>query len=514
MTAMYPHLALPELLTRGHGQPGKPWWPKTFRRHLDGAPLGFSEQFPRIRPQNRAVVDTGALVQGCLAAAIAARTACRKQAAAGMVDAGSKRVVLLQGLREWWAKAQRMRARHRPSPETMQTAPQGAERVTYLAAVVNLLLAGVKLAAGILGNSAALVADAGHSLSDLFSDGVTLWAVKIANLPPDEDHPYGHGRFEAVGALCVSGLLIAAGGGIALDASQMLRVFACDRCVATAASIAKPGGLAFAACALSIVSKELLFRATDAVGRRLNSPVVRANALHHRSDVWSSVVALVGVVGSWWGITWFDPFAALLVAGMVLNMGVGVALDAMGQLTDTTDEAIVGSVRRAAQAVVGIGNVSTTRARAMGSHWLIDMEVVPDEFVLTASAADQLAARVRHAVLSEVGDAKECLVHVRTPATPLIGATDGQVVGLPTPREIDSSVRGALEAIPGIKAVTRTLAHFDANAASVEVLVEVPSGCTVSEGRQLAESARGAILGSQPNLASVQIHLALPSEKA
>jgi len=505
---MYPHFALPELLVGGHSQPGKPWRLQTFR-----TPRGFSDQFPRKRPQNRTFVDTGALVKGCFAAAIACRTACLKQAASGTVDDGSKRIVVLQGLREWWAKAQRMRARHRPPPEALHLAPHGAERVTYLAVAVNLMLAGVKLAAGILGHSAALVADAWHSLSDLFGDGVTLWAVKIANLPPDEDHPYGHGRFEAVGALFVSGLLMVAGGGIALDAVQLLRVSACEKCVAVV-FMAGPGALAFAACTLSIVSKELLFRATDAVGRRLNSPVVRANAKHHRSDVWSSVVALVGVVGSWWGITWFDPFAALLVAGMIFNMGIGVTLDAVGQLTDTTDESIVTSVRRAAQAVVGTDNVSGTRARAMGSHWLIDMEVVPDEFVLTASAADQLAARVRHAVLSEVGDAKECLVHVRTPATPTVGVPDSQVIGLPTPREIDSGVRGALEAVPGIKAVTRTLAHFDANAASVEVLVEVPSGCTMSEGRQLAQNARGAILTSQPNLASVQVHLALPTEAA
>lgn len=415
---------------------------------------------------------------------------------------GVKRRLVLNGIREWWSKVQLARLRHRPQADVRMMA-EGAERVTLLAVAVNILLAVVKLVAGLASNSAALVADAGHSVSDLISDGVTLWAVRMAQIPPDEDHPYGHGRFEAVGALGVSILVLAAGLGIAVEALALLRDAACAS-LGPLGVTTGPGMLALAACIASIVSKELLFRATDTVGRRLNSPVIRANALHHRSDVWSSVVAVVGVLGAQLGLRWLDPLAAVVVAAMVIRMGAGAAADALGQLTDTTDEAIVAAVERAARSVEGTTSVCDVRARAMGSHWLVDMEVVPDEFVLSASAADHLALRVRQAVLAAVKDAKECLVRVRTSATQC-----PMVARLPTPQEIDSVVRHALETVPDIKAVARTMTHFDALAPSVEILLEVSPACTVSDGRRIAENARNAVLASRPGLSSVEVHLAL-----
>lgn len=373
--------------------------------------------------------------------------------------------------------------------------------MTWLAVAVNVLLAAAKLVAGVLSNSAALIADAGHSVSDLVSDGVTLWAVRMAQIPPDSDHPYGHGRFEAVGALGVSLLVILAGIGIGAEALTLLRDAFCLTC---ASPVSGPGLLALGACIASIVSKELLFRVTDEVGKRLNSPVVRANAIHHRSDVWSSVVALVGVFFARLGFHWLDPCAAVVVAGMVVRMGAGAAADALGQLTDTTDEAIVASVERAARAVDGTTSVSEVRARAMGSHWLVDLEVIPDDFVLSASAADHLALRVRQAVLDSVKDAKECLVRVRTSARqcPLAAR-------LPTPQEVDAQVRQALEIVPEIKAVARTMTHFDQLKQSVEILLEVSPACTVSDGHRIAENARSAVLALQPELSSVKVHLAL-----
>mmetsp|Transcript_82732 Transcript_82732/g.246795 ORF Transcript_82732/g.246795 Transcript_82732/m.246795 type:complete len:187 (-) Transcript_82732:84-644(-) len=185
-------------------------------------------------------------------------------------------------------------------------------------------------------------------------------------------------------------------------------------------------------------------------------------------------------------------------------MGAGAAADALGQLTDTTDEAIVAAVLRAAQGVEGTTAVYDVRARAMGSHWLVDMEVVPDEIVLSASAADHLALRVRQAVLNDVQEAKECLVRVRTSATqcPLVAR-------LPTPQEVDAQVRQALETVPEIKAVARTMTHFNQLKQSVEILLEVSPTCSMSEGQRIAASARTAVLASQPSLSAVQVHLAL-----
>jgi len=298
-------------------------------------------------------------------------------------------------------------------------------------------------------------------------------------------------------------LVGAAGFGLAFESWQLLRqvLFACSENLP-----ASPGMLALAACLASIVSKEALYRATDVVGRRLNSPVIIANAKHHRSDVWSSVVAIVGVIGARFGQPILDPIAALVVAGMVLKMGAGVAVDALGQLTDTTDDAIVAAVKRAARGVASVAKVPGARARAAGSSWLVEVEVMPDMFVVSASAMDHLAARVQRAVLDAVADVKECLVRVHTGAFQRHAADQ-----LPTPRDIDRHVRETLAHAPGSPGVSRVVAHFTERKPSVEVWVDVPRHRTLSEGAATAAAARDALLASELGFDVVQIHVELSS---
>lgn len=399
------------------------------------------------------------------------------------------------------------RARHRPQKvDGTSEEEDAAMNVTYAGVGVNVALTIVKLVVGIMSCSTALVADAGHSVSDLVSDGVTLWAVRMARLPPDEDHPYGHGRFEAVGALGVSACVFAAGIGIGVEALKLLRQMSCGVCMIDS-TCSIPGRAALLACLASILSKEVLFRATDIVGRRLNSPVIRANAKHHRSDVWSSVVALVGVWGARLGFPLLDPVAALGVSLMIMKMGVEVATDALGQLTDTTDEAMVYKIKRAARSVQGAKAVLSAKARSMGSHWLVEVEVSPDEHVRTASAADQLAACVQHAVLEAVADAKECSVRVRS-GTPQ--GSCSRAPAAPTPREIDEKAREVIEATPGIEGVAMTMTKFQRFAPSVDVFIRVAPERTVAECGALAESARRALLAEEPKLTEVNVHLALP----
>lgn len=413
------------------------------------------------------------------------------------------------GLRSWWTQIQVSRARHRPPMHDAEAENDhvSAQHVTYLAAWVNVSLAFLKLGAGLLCSSAALVADAGHSFSDLISDGVTLWAVRMAQIPPDKDHPYGHGRFEAVGALGVSILVLAAGFGIGVEAWQLLVAVILNTGTAIPQT---PGLAALLACIASIASKEYLFRLTDEVGRRLNSPVIRANAAHHRSDAYSSAVAIVGVAGARFGMRALDPVAALVVAGMVFKMGVNIAADALGQLTDTTDRGIVTAVERAARGVPGVAAVFRARARAAGSHWLVEVDVMPGQFVTSLSAADHLAACVQHTVLNKVKDAVECLVRVRTSTLPCPTCT---LDVSPTPQEIDASVRGCLQAVPGVKAVSRTMTHFSASFPSVEVWIEVASDRSVEHCSHIASAARDAILSSEPALQQALIHLALPGQQ-
>jgi hypothetical protein len=200
-------------------------------------------------------------------------------------------------------------------PQALATDKADADRVTWIGVAVNLLLSVGKLGVGITAHSSALVADAGHSLSDLVSDFITLWSVNVARLPPDEDHPYGHYKFEAIGSLFLSLTLLATGGSVGLMANkQLMEVLQATAMSAAAAPVQLPGPLALVMAGLSIFSKEWLFRITKEVGERLRSPVVIANAWHHRSDAYSSVLALFSIA---WAMVGFP--AADAAAGMYVD---------------------------------------------------------------------------------------------------------------------------------------------------------------------------------------------------
>ena len=190
-------------------------------------------------------------------------------------------------------------------------------RVTFAGFAVNCLLAAGRRAAGLLGRSGAMVADAVHSFSDLATDVVVVAFARVSAKPKDEGHDYGHGKFETLAAILVGLALVAVGGGILAEGVQAIRR------VVHGGELARPGGIALAAAAVSIVVKEWLYRYTVRAGRTLRSPSVVANAWHHRSDALSSLGTLAGIgcayfLGPAWRIA--DPIAALLVAVFIFKI--------------------------------------------------------------------------------------------------------------------------------------------------------------------------------------------------
>lgn len=162
-------------------------------------------------------------------------------------------------------------------------------RVTWIGMVVNIALSLLKLAAGILGRSGAMIADAVHSISDLATDVIVLIFARISSKPEDAGHNYGHGKYETLASILISLALIAVGGGILADSIHNIRL------VLTGEIIGRPGAIALIAAAISIVAKEVLYRYTVRVGRQTDSPSVVANAWHHRSDALSSIGTLTGI---------------------------------------------------------------------------------------------------------------------------------------------------------------------------------------------------------------------------
>uniref|UniRef100_A0A7S4AQI6 EF-hand domain-containing protein n=1 Tax=Pseudo-nitzschia australis TaxID=44445 RepID=A0A7S4AQI6_9STRA len=282
-----------------------------------------------------------------------------------------------------------------------------ADRVTWIGVAVNLLLSVGKLGIGITSHSSALVADAGHSLSDLVSDFITLWSVNVARLPPDEDHPYGHYKFEAIGSLFLSLTLLATGGSVGLMANKQLREVLQASASATAsastAAVQIPGPLALVMAGLSIFSKEWLFRITKQVGDRLRSPVVIANAWHHRSDAYSSVLALLSIAWAMVGFPAADAAAGILVAGMICMTGGEILIESVKQLSDSADSDLQSEIVEILNELDDGDVICTTsvRARQMGSAASVDVTVeIPS--VLSTTATSAVEERVRQRLLGEL----------------------------------------------------------------------------------------------------------------
>ena len=204
-------------------------------------------------------------------------------------------------------------------------------RVTFIGFAVNLLLAGIKLAAGILGRSGAMVADAVHSFSDMATDVVVIAFAKISAKPKDEGHDYGHGKYETLATIIISLALAAVGTGILVNSIGAIRV------VVDGGLLPRPGTVALLAAAVSIIVKEILYRYTVREGRRVSSPSMIANAWHHRSDALSSLGTLAGIgcayfLGDKWRIA--DPIAALVVAVFIFKIAFDLLRSGLGELLE------------------------------------------------------------------------------------------------------------------------------------------------------------------------------------
>ncbi len=288
--------------------------------------------------------------------------------------------------------------------EAEQDTTRAIRAVTTLGLAVNLLLAAVKLAAGLVGNSRALVADSIHSLSDLVTDLAVLLGAGAWNTPPDSRHPYGHGRIETLVSLFIGCMLTAAGVGIAADSLASLHE----------AHAVPPRPLALAAALLSIVSKEWLYRWTVTRGRRLKSRAVIANAWHHRSDAFSSIpVAIavaVAIVLPGWSV--LDHIGAAVVSIFILRAAFGIMRDALNELIDSgVPEEVTRRVHTIARAHPEVRDVHAVRARRVGPGLQVDLHLLVNQD-LSVRDGHAIAHDVRSNLLEADLDIHEAIVHL------------------------------------------------------------------------------------------------------
>jgi cation diffusion facilitator family transporter len=280
---------------------------------------------------------------------------------------------------------------------------QHSQRISAIGLFVNAGLGVVKLLGGLIGNSAALVADAIESLADVISSMVAWSGLRIARQPPDEDHPYGHGRAESVAALIVSLMLFGAGASIAVQA---------------VIGLLKPSEVPamFTLWIITgvIVIKESMYQIAVHAARKTGSSLMRADAWHHRSDALTSVAALVGIAFAVIGGERYaaaDEWAALAAAAMILFNAWRVTKIPLNDLMDRVQPEFILAVRKAAETVPDVAGIEKILARKSGLSFLVDMHVEVDP-AMTVKRAHSLAHEVKNAVRQALPAVQDVLVHI------------------------------------------------------------------------------------------------------
>ncbi len=290
--------------------------------------------------------------------------------------------------------------------------------VTLVGSVANLLLLVFKFVAGILGASAAMVADAVHSLSDFLTDIVVLIMVKLSSKKADADHAYGHGKYETLATVVIGVVLFCVGLGILRSGvASVLHVV-------RGGELPPPGMLALVAAVASVVVKELLYRYTARVGRQCNSTSVVANAWHHRSDAFSSIGTMLGIagailLGSKWSV--LDPLAAVIVSFFILKVSFQLIRPGLDELLEKSLPAETEErIRRIILSVDGVSQPHHLRTRRIGNRISVEVHVRMDGS-MTLSASHVVACHIERLLRRELGAETYVNIHME----PLKNASEG-----------------------------------------------------------------------------------------
>lgn len=279
-----------------------------------------------------------------------------------------------------------------------------AMKVSIVSVIWNLLLSAGKLFAGIFANSGAMISDAVHSASDVFSTIIVMIGVKISGKDSDNDHPYGHERLECVAAIILATVLAATGIGIGYGA--VVKIMAGDY------NVEMPGILALVAAVVSILVKELMFWYTRYYAKQIDSSALMADAWHHRSDSLSSIGALIGIIGARLGFGIMEPLASVVICIFIEKAAYDIFMDAVNKMVDKScDDETMEKIKACAMNILGVENIDLLRTRVFGNKIYVDMEIAADGNK-TLDETHAVAERVHDAIEQEFPKVKHIMVHV------------------------------------------------------------------------------------------------------
>lgn len=288
---------------------------------------------------------------------------------------------------------------------TEQEFERTAMRVSKVSIVANFILTAFKLFAGVIARSGAMISDAIHSASDVFSTVVVMIGIRISRKASDKDHPYGHERLECVAAIVLSTILAATGLGIGYTAVTKIAGGNYE-------DLAVPGLLALIAALVSILVKEAMYRYTKINAKRIDSGALMADAWHHRSDALSSVGALIGIAGARLGFPILDAVASLAICLFIEKAAYEIFMDAVDKMVDKAcDEETEAALRDCAGAQEGVLGVDLLHTRVFGNKVYVDIEIRADGEE-TLRRAHETAERVHDAIEKNFPKVKHIMVHV------------------------------------------------------------------------------------------------------
>ena len=276
-------------------------------------------------------------------------------------------------------------------------------RISAVGVVCNVALTLFKLIAGIVANSAAMVADAVHSASDIVGSFVVMIGAVISNKAPDTEHPYGHEKLECIASVILGNILVAVGALIGYNG--ILKIVSGE-------TLTAPGTLALIAAVASIVVKEALYWYTILGAKKINSVSLKAEAWHHRSDALSSIGSFVGILGARLGVPVLDPIASVVICLFIFKVAYGIFRESIDRLIDHAccDETVE-QMRETLAAVPGVLAVDDIKTRLFGSRTYVDVEIAADGD-LPLREAHAIAEAAHHTLEREFPEVKHCTVHV------------------------------------------------------------------------------------------------------
>jgi cation diffusion facilitator family transporter len=362
---------------------------------------------------------------------------------------------------------------------------KAASRVTVIGMLLDGVLGLIKVIAGMLFHSQALLVDGIHSFTDVASDLVVLGVMRISRQAPDQDHPYGHQRIETMGTMVLGSILIAVGAALAWD--NTLRLL-------EGSPVNIPEWPVLAAALMSVACKEWIYRYTRRVGLAIRSDLIIANAWHSRTDAFSSVVVLFSTMGAMLGYLWLDILAAVIISGIIIHIGWRFTWDSVRELVDTgLSPEDTEALRHIASKTDGVRNVHELRSRRMGHDILLDVHLVVSPEI-SVSEGHQIGMQVVKAMRNALDNILDINFHIDAENDEIHPQTSER---LPARAEIREVLHQHIDNLPPN---SRLRLHYLRNRVHMELFMEIPQSEALPDAHRISED-----LGCYPWFGSLRI---------